>query len=156
MNRYERLMDSIRAGGTVLIDGATGTEVERRGVPQLENAWNGGGALSHPDVLRSVHEDYIREGAEIVISNSFATHRHALRDAGVEDDFEALNRRGVELAIEARERARAPVWRRRRRDAAGARVDRGRLVNSTSATSSRSYIRRNPSRRAACAAAIQY
>ena len=102
MDRYEKLIDRVHRGERVLIDGATGTEIERRGVPQLDNAWNGGGALSHPDVLRAVHEDYIREGAEIVISNTFATHRHALRDAGVEDQFEDLNRRGVELAIEAR------------------------------------------------------
>ena len=108
MNRYDRLMSRIAAGERILIDGATGTEIERRGVPQLENAWNGGGALSHPKVLRTVHEDYIREGSEIVISNTFATHRHALRDAGCEDRFEPLNRCGIELAIEARERMLAP------------------------------------------------
>lgn len=108
MNRYERFMSRIANGEQVLIDGATGTEIERRGVPQLDNAWNGGGALSHPDVLRTVHEDYIREGAEIVISNTFATHRSALRDANVEDQFEELNRRGVEIAIEARERMQTP------------------------------------------------
>lgn len=108
MARYDRLMERIAKGERILIDGATGTEIERRGVPQLENAWNGGGALSHPDVLRSVHEDYIREGAEIVISNTFATHRHALRDAGAEHQFEALNRRGVELAKEACQRMQAP------------------------------------------------
>ena len=101
-------MDRIANGERILIDGTTGTEIERRGVPQLENAWNGGGALSHPDDLRSVHEDYTREGAEIVISNTFATLRHALRDAGVEHQFETLNRRGVELAMEARERMQAP------------------------------------------------
>ena len=38
------------AGEKILIDAATGTEIEHRGVPQLENAWNGGGALSHPDI----------------------------------------------------------------------------------------------------------
>ncbi len=108
MGDYGRLMDRIAKGERILIDGATGTEIERRGVPQLDNAWNGGGALSHPDVLRKVHEDYIREGAEIIIANTFATHRHALRDAGVEDQFEFLNRRGVELAIEAREHTQAP------------------------------------------------
>ncbi len=95
MGGYDRLMDRIANGERILIDGATGTEIERRGVPQLENAWNGGGALSHPDVLRSVHEDDIREGAEIVISNTFATHRHALRDAGVEHQFETLNTANV-------------------------------------------------------------
>ena len=108
MNRYERLMERVRDGERVLIDGATGTEIERRGVPQLNNAWNGGGALSHPDVLRSVHEDYIREGAEIVISNTFATSRHALHDAAVDDRFEELNRRGIELATEARENLQEP------------------------------------------------
>ncbi len=108
MGRYDRLMDRIASGERILIDGATGTEIERRGVPQLDNAWNGGGAMSHPEILRTVHEDYLREGAEIVISNTFATHRSALRDAEVEDQFEFLNRRGVELAIEARERKRLP------------------------------------------------
>ncbi len=101
-------MDRIANGERILIDGTTGTGIERRGVPQLENPWNGGGALSHPDDLRSVHEDYIREGAEIVISNTFGTLRHALRDAGVEHQFETLNRRGVELAMEAGERMQAP------------------------------------------------
>ncbi|MGI9405978.1 MAG: homocysteine S-methyltransferase family protein, partial [Hyphomicrobiaceae bacterium] len=108
MTRYEAVMQRIRDGERILIDGATGTEVERRGVPQLDNAWNGGGALSHPDIVREVHEDYIRHGAEIVISNTFATHRHALRDAGADKDFEAYNRRAVELAIEARARMGKP------------------------------------------------
>ena len=65
MTAYEKLMNRVAAGERILIDGATGTEVERRGVPQLDNAWNGGGALSHPDVVRQVHEDYLREGAEM-------------------------------------------------------------------------------------------
>ena len=55
MNRYQQLIDRIGAGEKILIDGATGTEIEHRGVPQLENAWNGGGALSHPDIVRQVH-----------------------------------------------------------------------------------------------------
>lgn len=108
MNRYQDLMDRIAAGEKILIDGATGTEIEHRGVPQLENAWNGGGALSHPDIVRQVHADYIREGAEIVISNTFATSQHALRDADEGDRFESYNRRGVELACEARVQMNAP------------------------------------------------
>ena len=96
------------AGEKILIDGATGTEIEHRGVPQLENAWNAGGALSHPDIVRQVHMDYIREGAEVVISNTFATTQHALRDAGEGDRFEIYNRRGVELACEARAQMNAP------------------------------------------------
>ena len=39
MSRYKRIMQRIHAGECILIDGATGTEAERRGVPQLDNAW---------------------------------------------------------------------------------------------------------------------
>ncbi len=103
MSRYENLLRRMQNGEQIMIDGGTGTEVERRGVPQLENAWNGGGALSHPEIVKGIHEDYIRHGAQIVISNTFATSRNLLEDAGVPELFDAYNRRGVELAIDARE-----------------------------------------------------
>ena len=48
MNRYEEFLSRLLKGEIILIDGGTGTEVERRGVPQLKNAWNAGGALTHP------------------------------------------------------------------------------------------------------------
>ena len=105
MSRYNKIMQRIAAGECILIDGATGTEAERRGVPQLDNAWNGGGALSHPDIVRQVHLDYLVAGAEMIISNSFATHFHALEAAGEEERFEAYNRQAVELAVEARAEA---------------------------------------------------
>ena len=80
---------------------ATATEMERRGVPQLKNAWNGGGALSHPEVLKKIHQ-YIQLGAKLVISNTFATCKHTLVDANQSQNFEILNSDGVRLAIEAR------------------------------------------------------
>ena len=107
-NRYQKLMSRMDAGELILIDGATGTEIERRGVPQLNNAWNGGGALSHPSIVREVHQDYIEAGSQIIISNTFATCEHTLRDAGMAEHFETLNRRGVELAVEARDQSHAP------------------------------------------------
>ncbi|MBW8010490.1 MAG: homocysteine S-methyltransferase family protein [Chloroflexi bacterium] len=108
MKQYNALMRRLQDGERILIDGATGTEIDRRGVPMLENAWNGGGAMTHPDIVRQVHEDYIRQGAQIVISNTFSTSRHVLQDAGLEEHFEMLNRRGVELAREARTNIQTP------------------------------------------------
>ena len=102
MNSYQKMMARIEAGEKIIIDGATGTELERHGVPQLENAWNGGGTLSHPEILKQIHKEYIRAGAEIIISNTFATLKSALRDAGEEDNFEKYNRRAINLASEAR------------------------------------------------------
>lgn len=91
----------------MLIDGGTGTECERRGVPVLDGAWSGSAALSHPEILREVHRDYVAAGAEVIIANTFSTHRHALETAGVAADFTAYNRRGVELAVQARAEAGA-------------------------------------------------
>ena len=81
MNRYQTLMQRIENGEQILIDGATGSEVERRGATRLEHTWSGGGTLTHPDMVREIHEDYIRIGANIIISNTFGTSRHILQDA---------------------------------------------------------------------------
>ena len=91
MNRYQDLILRAKKGETILMDGATGTECERRGVPQLKNAWNGGAALSHPEILMGVHKDYIKSGSEIIISNTFANTKHALEDAGQLENFEKYN-----------------------------------------------------------------
>ncbi len=107
MTRYEALMDRIGRGAQIMIDGATGTELEARGVAASAEAWTGAAALIHPDILREIHEDYLRLGAEIVISNTFGATRHALDDAGLGDHFDTLNRLGVTIACEARERTRA-------------------------------------------------
>ena len=82
MNRYDRLMKRSQNKGVILMDGATGTEIERRGVAQLANAWNGGGAMSDPGVVMVVHEECTSKGAEFIISNTFANAKHALRDEG--------------------------------------------------------------------------
>ncbi len=94
----------IGAGGMVLLDGGTGTELERRGVPMNERAWCGDATLRHADILREIHEDYIRAGAEVIITNTFATARHCLEPIGHGDDVERANRVAVEVAREARER----------------------------------------------------
>jgi methionine synthase I (cobalamin-dependent) len=60
MNPYPALLQRVHDDERIPIDGATGTEIERRGVPMVEHGQNGGGALTHPEVVRQVHEDYIR------------------------------------------------------------------------------------------------
>lgn len=107
MNISERLAEP----RTLILDGATGTELQRRGVPMSEHAWCGAGALLAPDVLREVHADYIRAGAEVIIVNSYASAPHHLEAAGLGDRAEEVNRRSAELAREARDQtASKPVW----------------------------------------------
>ena len=92
-------------GALIILDGATGTEIERRGATMHDDAWCAMATLTHPDILRAVHEDYIRAGARIITANTFSTNRNMLEPAGLANQFEILNRRAVEIALEARERA---------------------------------------------------
>ena len=99
--KYSETIAKMRAGHCLFIDGATATELERRGVPQLTNAWNSGGAMSHPAILKDIHKSYIMSGAELIISNTFATCKHTLEDAGEVDNFHQLNSSAVKIAKSA-------------------------------------------------------
>jgi S-methylmethionine-dependent homocysteine/selenocysteine methylase len=98
----ERLNARLAAGEVVVIDGATGTELEARGVPMDDAAWCGVANLDYQDVVRDVHADYIRAGAAVVIANTFSTDRLRLADAGVADRVDEANRNAVAAALEAR------------------------------------------------------
>jgi len=68
-------------------------------------AWDAAALATHPDTVREVHEDYIKAGADVIITNTFATARHVLEPAGLGERFRELNTRAVTLAKEARENA---------------------------------------------------
>ena len=91
----------------ILLDSATGTELERRGVPMNSVAWSGVAVATHPDVVRQVHLDHIQAGAEIIITNIFASDRQMLRAAGCESRTQEINRQPAPLALQAREQATA-------------------------------------------------
>ncbi|MGH6718253.1 MAG: homocysteine S-methyltransferase family protein [Alphaproteobacteria bacterium] len=95
----------VAAGGIVLIDGAMGTELQRRGVHMDQHAWSGIAVLEHGAIVRQIHEDYIRAGADVIITNTFASSRRALEPAGHGADVAGINRQAVDLARQARERA---------------------------------------------------
>jgi S-methylmethionine-dependent homocysteine/selenocysteine methylase len=98
------MLERMTDGGVVVIDGGMGTELEARGVPMDHEAWCGLANLDAPDVVRAIHEDYIRAGADVIIANTFPTNRAAMTAAGVGDRLEDLNRAAVGAALEARER----------------------------------------------------
>ena len=96
------LSERLENNEVILLDGATGTELDRRGAPMDGVVWSAAAIETHPDILRQIHVDHIQAGAEVVITNSFGTSRNVLEAAGFGDKIEALNRRSVELALEAR------------------------------------------------------
>jgi S-methylmethionine-dependent homocysteine/selenocysteine methylase len=106
-------MGCIREGEFVLMDGALGTELERRGVPFAGEGWSALAVRDHGEVIRQVHADYIKAGAKLHIVNSFALARHVLEPLGLGDEFEQLNRRAVGLFDDAAKEigvARNTLW----------------------------------------------
>ena len=97
------LRQRLDGGEVIVLDGAMGTKLERRGAPMDVAAWSAAALVTHPDMVRKVHEDYIRAGADVITTNTFATARHVLELAGMGEQLCELNTRAVALAKEARE-----------------------------------------------------
>ncbi len=87
--------------GVVILDGATGTELERRGAFTATPHWSAAALRSAPDIVRAIHEDYVRSGADIVVANTFRTNPRALERAGCLEQGGELNRIAVDLARQA-------------------------------------------------------
>jgi len=94
----------------MVLDGATGTELLRRGVPTPLPLWSAGAIRSHPGVLEAIHRDYAVAGADIVVANTFRTNVRTLRNARMVDDGPALNRDAVALARRGVAAVARRVW----------------------------------------------
>ena len=99
--RYEKFLEVLRSGETILLDGATGSELENRGI-KMDNSWCATASLEF-DILKQIHKDYINAGAKIITTNTYASNRMILEVAGVEDKFEEINLTAINAAIQARE-----------------------------------------------------
>ena len=98
------------SGAPVIIDGGMGTELEKSGVPMDSKVWSGKAVLTHSDAVRTVHEEFIQAGAEVIIANTFAAARHMLEPGGLGDHVAEINTNAVRLACEARNNtAQGPV-----------------------------------------------
>ena len=102
---YRMVKDKLDNGEIVLLDGGTGSEIERLGVEMNDLAWCGIAHMEQPEVVRQVHERYIRVGADIIIANTFGTAPHVLKRLGLEDQVAGINQTAVRLALEARDNA---------------------------------------------------
>jgi S-methylmethionine-dependent homocysteine/selenocysteine methylase len=84
-----------------LLDGAMGTELERRGVAVGLPLWSAHALLSSPETVRRIHDEYIDAGANIITSNTFRTTRRTFHRAGLPDRSAELTARAVILAGES-------------------------------------------------------
>jgi S-methylmethionine-dependent homocysteine/selenocysteine methylase len=88
----------------VLLDGGMGQELRRRCASGDTSLWSAQVMLDRPDLVQEVHEDYIRAGARVITTNSYATVRHRLEDtAGLGDRWADLMELSGRLAQQARD-----------------------------------------------------
>jgi len=87
------------ANGPLLLDGAMGSLLYDRGV--LHTRSYDELNLSNPELIRTVHHDYVQAGADLVETNTFGANRIALARHGLVEQTVAINRAGVALAREA-------------------------------------------------------
>ena len=87
----------------LLLDGATGTELDRRGVDVGMPLWSARAMIEAPEILESVHRAYLEAGAGAIITNTFRTHERSLAKAGLGDRAEELTNSAVQIARTARD-----------------------------------------------------
>lgn len=105
---YSLIHDRLSSGQVIMLDGGTGTEIERRGVPMSGEVWCAEANLTHPDAIRAVHVDYIRAGADIITANTFASSPLMFDAHGRLDDMVRIDAIALRLAREACDMAGAP------------------------------------------------
>jgi 5-methyltetrahydrofolate--homocysteine methyltransferase len=83
----------------VILDGATGTELQKRGLPAgvCPEIW----CLDNPDVISDVHASYQKAGSQIVYTCTFGANRFKLKQYGVKKDVYTVNLELARLAKKA-------------------------------------------------------
>jgi 5-methyltetrahydrofolate--homocysteine methyltransferase len=96
MNKKDfiKIVDNI-----LLLDGATGTELEKRGMPKgiCPEEW----VLNNPEILFKLQREYIEAGSNAVLACTFGANRIKLSEFGLEDRVLEMNEKLVKLSKEA-------------------------------------------------------
>lgn len=105
MSQFKMLQDRLDRGEVIILDGAIGTQLQEMGLPIYKTAWAATALHTHPSTVQLMHECYVKAGADILTTNTYASARHNLEPLGLGDLTGELNRRAVLLAREARDKA---------------------------------------------------
>jgi betaine-homocysteine S-methyltransferase len=94
--RMAGLLEMLRQGPVVCAEGYL-FECERRGYLQA-GAFVPEVVLEHPEVVESLHREFVHAGSDVVEAFTYYGHREKLRVIGKEDILEPLNRQALAIA----------------------------------------------------------
>ena len=85
---------------TRILDGGMGQELLARGMKPKGTLWSANALLdeNYHQLLSDTHRDFIKSGAEVIVTTTFTTRRKRLRDNNVEEKFEYLNIKAGQIA----------------------------------------------------------
>ena len=98
---YNLIKQSLENNDIIILDGAMGAELEKKGAKMHKDLWCGTCSVESPDLVKKVHEEYILAGADIITTNTYATTPIAMKQYGFDDQIYEFNKKSVHLAKEA-------------------------------------------------------
>ena len=96
MKTFRKLLET---DSIYVFDGAMGTRLYDKGI-YINRSYDELN-LTAPDLVREVHEEYVRAGADILETNSFGATRHKLQSYGLEGKIHEINAAAARIAREA-------------------------------------------------------
>jgi 5-methyltetrahydrofolate--homocysteine methyltransferase len=94
-----KLMAWINERGVLVADGATGTMLQKAGLPagMAPERWN----LENPNAVRALYRSYVAAGSDLILTNTFGGTRVRLKREGLDDRVHEINLAAAQLAVEA-------------------------------------------------------
>ena len=91
---------------TRILDGGMGQELLARGMKPNSTLWSANAILdeNYHQLVLDTHIDFIKAGAEIIVTTTFATRQKRLKENNLSDKFEYLNQKAGEIAQEAKKK----------------------------------------------------
>lgn len=89
-------LDYIKENDLTLLDGAMGTELKKKGV--MGNFKNN---LENEEIVKNIHDNYIKAGSKAIITNTFSMNRLYLENSVTDTELKNINKKGVEIARKA-------------------------------------------------------
>ena len=98
---YNLINEKLDNGKLVILDGAMGSELEKSGAKMDKNLWCGTCSVEFPELVTKVHEDYIKAGADVITTNTYACTPISMKNYGLEKSIEEFNQKSVQVAKKA-------------------------------------------------------
>jgi homocysteine S-methyltransferase len=99
---FNPLLPLLDANSVIVIDGAMATELEHRGEDLSDALWSARLLIDSPELIRAVHLDYLRAGADVLITASYQASIEGFKRRGLnEAQVRNLLRLSVQLAADA-------------------------------------------------------